>query len=121
MKTRNWFILIGLAFLTLGILIFRSLPIPDEKDCLSLKGVVTEVYEGGVKDVVFKLQGVDKEFYINRGLERGLDLKKLQAELITKEIVVKYPQYWTPLDPTNSVRHIAKIECDGKTIFTELD
>jgi hypothetical protein len=48
-------------------------PIPDEKDCLSLKGMVSEVYEGGVNDVVFKLQGLDKEFYINRGLERGLD------------------------------------------------
>jgi hypothetical protein len=54
------------SFLGLGILIFRPVPIPDEKDCLSLKGMVSEVYEGGVNDVVFKLQGLDKEFYINR-------------------------------------------------------
>ncbi len=121
MKTRNWIILLGLLFLGPGILIFRPVPIPDEKDCLSLKGTVTEIYEGGIKDVVFKLQGLDKEFYINRGLERGLDLKKLKAELTNKEIVIKYPKYWTPLNPGNSVRHISKIECAGKTIFTELD
>ena len=121
MKTRNWVILTGLVFLGLGVLIFRPIPIPDEKDCLSLKGTVSEVYEAGVKDVVFKLQGLDKTFYINRGLERGLDLKKLRADLTNKEIVILYPKYWTPLDPGNSVRHISKLECDGRTVFTEID
>ena len=121
MKIRNWIIVLGVVFLGLGILIFRPVPIPDEKDCLSLKATVTEVYVGGVNDVVFKLQGLDKEFYINRGLERGLDLKKLRADLTNKEIVIKYPKYWTPLNAGNSMRHISKVECNGKTIFTELD
>ena len=49
MKTRNWIILIGVVFLGLGILTFRPVPIPDEKDCLSLKGTVSEVYEAGVQ------------------------------------------------------------------------
>ena len=121
MKTRNWIILIGLVFLGLGILIFRPVPIPDEKDCSSLKGTVSEVYEGGVNDVVFKLQGFDKEFYVNRGIERGLDMKKLKADLTNKEIVIWYPKYWTPLDPGNSSRHVSKIECEGMTVFTEID
>jgi hypothetical protein len=121
MKTGNWTILIGLVFIAVGISIFRPVPIPAEKDCLSLKGTVREVYEGGVNDVVFRLQGLDKEFYINRGLERGLDLKKLRADLTNKEIVIKYPEYWTPLDPGNSLRHISKIECEGMTVFTEID
>jgi hypothetical protein len=81
---------------------------------------VSEVYEEGVKDVVFTLQGLDKQFYINRGLERELDLKTL-SELTHKEIVIKYPKYWTPLDPGNAIRHISKIEYEGKTIFSELD
>jgi len=70
---------------------------------------------------IFKLQGLDKTFYINRGLERGLDLKKLREDLTNKEIVIIYPKYWTPLDPGNSVRHISKIECDGRTVFTEIN
>lgn len=111
----------GLLLLGLGVLSFRPVPVPDENDCLSLKGTVSEVYEAGVKDVVFKLQGLDKKFYINRGLERGLDLKKLRADLTNKEILIKYPKYWTPLDPGNSVRHISKLECDGRPVFTELD
>jgi len=121
MKSRNWIILIGLVFVVLGILVFRPVPMPAEDDCLSLKGTVSEVYEAGVKDVVFKLEGLDKQFYINRGLERGLDLERLRADLTHKEIIVKYPKYWTPLDPANSVRHVSKIVCDGKVVFSEID
>jgi hypothetical protein len=121
MRTRNWIILTGLVFLGLGILVFRPVPIPDEKDCLILKGTVTDIYEAGTRDVVFKLKGLEKEFYINRGLEKGLDLKKLRADLTNKEIVIKYPKYWTPLDPTNSIRHVSKIESEGRTVFTEID
>lgn len=119
--TIKWRILIGLVFLGLGILIFRPIPIPDQKDCLSVKGKVTEVYEAGFKDIVFKLQGLDKEFYINRGLERGLHLHELRANLINNEIVILYPKYWSPLDPANSIRHISKMEHDGKIVFTEID
>jgi hypothetical protein len=121
MKTRSRIILIGVIVFGLGTLIFRPVPIPDEKDCLALKGTVTEIYEGGIKDVVFKLQGIEKEFYVNRGLERGLDLTQLRAELTNREIVIKYPQYWTPLDPLNLGRHISKIECDGRVVFTKVD
>lgn len=121
MKTRNWIILTGLVFIGLGILAFRPVPIPNEQDCIILKGTVSEVYEAGTKDVVFKLKGTDKKFYINRGLEKGLDLNKLRAGLTNKEIIIKYPKYWTPLNPTNSMRHVSKIECEGRTVFTELE
>ena len=113
--------LTGLVFLGLGVLAFRPVPIPSEKDCLILKGTVSEVYEAGTKDLVVKLKSVDKEFYVNRGLERGLELKTLGTALINKEIVIKYPNYWTPLNPTNSIRHVSKIECEGRIVFTEID
>ena len=121
MKSRYWIPLTALAFLGLAILIVRPVPIPKEEDCQSLKGTVTGIYEAGVKDVVFKLQGEDKEFYINRGLETGLELEKLRADLINKEIRILYPKYWTPLDPLNSFRHISKLEYQGKIIYSEID
>ena len=121
MKSRKWVFLVGgTIFFALGLLAFRPVPTPGENDCLSLRGLVTEINESGTKDVSFKLQGINKTFYVNRGLERGLDLDKLRGTLINEEIEIKYPKYWTPLDPTNSIRHISKIECKGQTIFTEL-
>ena len=56
MKTRNWIIVIGLVF-GLVVLAFRPVPIPEEKDCLVLRGTVSEVSIGGVNDVIFKLRG----------------------------------------------------------------
>ncbi len=121
MKSKNWLFLLGVLFVVLGFQTFRPVPIPEESDCLTLNGTVARIYESGVKDVFFELKGIDKKFYVNRGLERGLDLNELQAELTNKEILIKYPKYWTPLNPDNSVRHISKIELEGRTIFTELN
>lgn len=119
MKTKYWVIVLGAIFLGSGVLILRPVPIPDEKDCLVVTGTVIGITEGGVNDVIFTLAGQDKTFYINRGLERGLDLDKLRTELMRKEITIKYPEYWTPLG--NSSKHISKLETLGLTIFSELD
>jgi hypothetical protein len=119
MKTKYWGILIGVVLPLFGVLIFRPVPIPNEKDCLIVEGTVIEITEDGVKDVVFRLAGQNRTFYVNRGLERGLELEKLRAELMDKEITIKYHKYWTPLG--NSSKHISKIESSGRTIFTEID
>lgn len=121
MKHRNWLVLLGIIFVGFAILAFRPVPMPEEKDCLSVKGTVSDIYEGGVKDVVFKLRGNNKIYYINRGLERGFNLKELKTELTDQEIIIKYPDYWTPLDPKSSSIHISKIEHEGRTLFSELD
>lgn len=118
---RSWLIILALGFVVLAILIVRPVPMPDEKDCLVTKGTVVEIYEAGVHDVVFRLKDQGRRYYVNRGMERGLSLKELRAQLTNKEITIKYPKYWTPLDPGNSIKHISKIEFQGTTIFTEVD
>lgn len=121
MKRNYWLYLIGITFLGLGLLILRPVPIPSEKDCIITKGIVSGIYEGGTHDVVIKLKDQSKQYYVNRGTEYGLEIDKLQKELIDKEIVIKYPNYWTPLDPGNSIIHASKIEFNGSTIYTELN
>jgi len=122
MKRKSWITLgLAIAFIGLLLLVLRPVPIPLEKDCLTTRGIVSEIYEAGTNDVVFKLQDQSKQFYINRGLERGLELNKLRSELISKEITIKYPKHWTPLDPVNSVRHISKVEHEGRIVFSELE
>lgn len=120
MRKHRWTLAIAGMFLLLAILVLRPVPIPDERDCLTLKARVANIYLSGSKDVIFQLYHQDRTFYINRGLEAGLDLKQLRSELINQEVTIKYPRYWTPLDPGNSIRHISKVEYEGRTIFTEL-
>lgn len=109
------FLLIVLASLTL-----RPVPIPEEKDCIVVTGTVEEIYEAGVKDIVFKIKNKNQKFYINRGLETGLTLKGLEKDLLGKEVTIKYPDYWTLL-ADESVRHLSKMEYNGKTIYSEID
>ncbi len=123
MKTRPWLLFTGAIAIcvVLSILVLKPVPIQDEKDCLKITSTVAEIHEGGDKDVVFKLKDHKVIFYVNRGLERGLDLSMLQSSLTNQEITITYPNYWTPLNLRNSVRHVSKIDFQGRTIFTELN
>ena len=115
---------IGIAFRILifitFILIFRPVPIVEEQYAIETKGIVTDIYEGGRFDVVFKLKDRKQRYYINRGLENGLDLKDLQKRLMGQEVTIKYPKYWTPLDWNNTIRHLSKLEFQNEVIFNEL-
>lgn len=119
-------ILIGLG-IGLGILfilsigfIFKPVPIVFEDEALIEKGIVKSISEGGPNDVLFILENNDTRFYINRGLENGLDLNHLKEKLIGQEVVFKYPNYWTPLDWNNKIKHLSKVEFGSEIIFNEL-
>ena len=88
---------------------------------MEVAGVVSEIWPGPSFDVLFKLKNREQIFYINRGLENGLDLDNLKNDLIGKMILLKHPKYWTPLDPFNSVRHVSKLEFQGKTVYSEME
>jgi hypothetical protein len=105
--------LFSLPFLGMVAVNTFTVPIPAEKDCLVVRGVVKSIYEAGDKDVVFQLKDQKNTFYINRGLESGLDLQTLKADLLNKEVLIKYPDHF-------SSGHISKIEAAGKIIYSEL-
>jgi hypothetical protein len=110
----------SLLIFILAVLIFRPVPIVSEDKAISESGIVKEIYSNKGNDVIFVMENTERRFYINRGLENGLELNNLKAKLIGNEIVVKYPNYWTPLDWNNSVRHISKVEFKDEIVFNEL-
>jgi hypothetical protein len=119
MKRRYILIAAGLIFFAFLAFVFRPVPILAEKDCLTVSGVLISASEGSSYDVVLRLAGDNTHYYINRGLERGLTMEQVRG-LLNEPVVLKYPSYWTPLDPGNGSRHISKIESRGEVIFTEL-
>lgn len=106
--------------LIIAILIFRPVPIVSEDRTISESGIVTEIYSNKGNDIIFIMENTERKFYINRGLENGLELNNLKEKLIGNSIVVKYPKYWTPLDWNNSIRHISKVEFNDEIVFNEL-
>ena len=109
----------GAVLVVLGSLAIRPVPIVPEADCLEVTGTVARVFEGGPFDVMFELPGVDQRYYVNRGLERGLDLTNLRETVVGNTVTLKYPDYWTPLDPIGSIRHVSKVEFGDAVLFDE--
>jgi len=110
----------GVLTFIIAIAIFRPVPIVAESKAIVKTGVVDHIYEGGENDVVISLRGSQRRYYINRGLENGLEIQNLRDRLIGNEVVIKYPKYWTPLDWNNTIRHMSKLEFEGEVLFNEL-
>ena len=104
----------------IAVLIFRPVPIVSESKAISEIGIVKEIYSNKGNDVIFVMLNTDRKFYINRGLENGLELNNLKEKLIGNSIVMKYPKYWTPLDWNNSIKHLSKVKFKNEIIFNEL-
>ncbi len=117
---KKLFIGLGILFFVLAVLIFRPVPIIPEDRAILETGIVSDIYEGGENDVVFLLENKKRRYCINRGLENGLELTDLQERLIGREITLKYPDYWTPLDWNDEIKHLSKVEIEGKVIFNVL-
>ena len=107
-------------FLIACILVFRPVPIVKEEKALVVSGVVEKIKLTEGNDFVFKLKGNPTRYYINRGIETGLNYDEFEQKVLGQYVVVKYPKYWTPLDWNNTVRHISKVELDSETLFSEL-
>lgn len=108
-----------LLVLAFGALVLRPVPIVAEAECEVAQGKVVHVFEGGAGDIVLVLESQAERFYINRGLEKGLDLELLRSQLIDSQVKLWYPSYWTPLDPTSSTRHISKMTLGESVLFDE--
>ena len=81
---------------------------------------VEEVLKGkGEGDIVLKLRNDPAYYYINRGLERGLQVKSLKAKIESEEARISYIEDWSILDPGNQMRHVSSISLRGEVIYTE--
>jgi len=98
---------------------FAFRPVSTYKDCRVVKGKVTSVFKGG-DDVVVTLEGRKENYFIDKGLKKGLNLAKLKTGLEGKQVTIKYPDYRSMFTPDKSLKNIVTIEYSGKTIFSEL-
>jgi len=81
--------LLFILFVFYMIFIVKIGPVNTAKDkSIEVTGVVDSLYEGGVKDLVFKLKNDSNIYYINRALENGFDLHEMNATLLGKEVII---------------------------------
>lgn len=109
-----------IVFVALCLMIFRPVPILPEEELKVAEGKIERIFEGGEKDIVFKLRDSEEFYYINRGLEQGYTLTDLRAKLIGRQVTIKYPEYWSLLG-SRYTHHLSKLEYRGEVVFSELE
>ena len=103
-------IFIFFVFLALRSCIIQN-PSPDE--CVVMSVRISKIKEGGVKDIVFYDDRNDF-YYINRGLEQGLNLDSLKRKVLNKTVTLHLPKmiYGTS-------NHIAQLMLGEDIIYSE--
>ncbi|MEO1021154.1 MAG: hypothetical protein AAFW89_01305 [Bacteroidota bacterium] len=95
-----------LAVLFLGLASIFMLKIDSSREnSILVHGVITKIAEGSTYDIMFKIEDDPNIYYINRGLELGLDIQELKQDLLDQEVKLWYADSWV-----NSPRHITHLE-----------
>ncbi len=90
---------------------------PNPEDCVIEQVKITKITEGTSYDIVFHDDGTDF-YYINRGLERGLNLDSLNAKVLNKRVTLHLPKV---LGGAVTSEHIAQLAIGDEIIFTEFN
>ena len=121
MKRIALFSLLGLGLIALILFTFtyKNTEVP-RADCVVIKGVVKNIDEGGVKDVVFDLDGKQQSFYINRGIENGFEIDVLEKQLLAEDVTIYYADVWTLFAPLGTrCKHIREIRSGNWIVYSE--
>jgi len=87
-------------------------PKPEACEVINLK--VAKINEGGVKDIVFYNEA-SEYYYINRGLEQGLNLDSLKTKVLNKTVTLHLAKVLGGV----SSKHISQLALDNEIIYTE--
>ncbi len=105
------FILLIVSFFAFTSCIINN---PKPEDCVIKTVKITKITEGGVNDIVFHDDGTDF-YYINRGLEKGLNLDTLNAKVLNKTVTLHLAKVLGGI----TSEHISQITLDDDIIYTE--
>lgn len=90
---------------------------PKPEACVVENIKITRITKGPLNDIVFHDDGTD-HYYINRGLELGLNLDSLNVKVLNKRVTLHLPKL---LGGLVTSKHIAQLEIEDKIIFTEFN
>lgn len=110
---------ITILFYLLVLLTFTSCVIynPKPEECVVLKTTITKIKDGGTYDIAFYDNKGDR-YYINRGLEQGLNLDSLNVKVLNKTVTLHLAKV---LGGMATSEHIAQLAVGNTIIFTEFN
>ncbi|MFP4844857.1 hypothetical protein [Winogradskyella sp. PE311] len=105
-------LLLALFFLLKSCVIQNTKP----EDCEIIDIKITQITEGTSYDIVFHSNEF-KSFYINRGLEQGLNLDSLKRKVLNKTVTLHLAKIMGGV----TSNHISQMALSDTIIFTEFD
>lgn len=110
-------IIIVLPLVLMPFLSFKSCVIykPKPSECVVITSKITALKAGSTLDIQFKGDQGDT-YYINRGIESGLNLDTLNALVLNKTVTLHLPKLL--FGPS---KHIAQLKLEGQILYTEFE
>ena len=110
---------VSIQLLLVVLLSFTSCIIQNTKpeDCEVIKATISNISEGTSYDINFRDTN-DKSYYINRGLEQGLNLEELNTKVLNKTVTLHLAKV---LAGTSTSNHISQLAIGDEIIFTEFE
>ncbi|MGB0897050.1 MAG: hypothetical protein ACPGU9_09505 [Flavobacteriaceae bacterium] len=76
---------------------------------------IIKIAEGKSNDIVISDAGGD-HYYINRGLEHGLNIAKLSEQILDKNVTLHLPKY-----SIGTSEHVAQLVINDTILYTEFN
>lgn len=89
--------------------------------CKKVSGIVASIYEDGTKDAIFQIKGQNTVFYINRALDKNINIPSLSEKLTGKVVNIFYLDNWNPLGSIGDSKAISELSTNQELVFTELE
>lgn len=117
---RFTFIFLGIAFVVFLAYSFKPVTTVQSDDCVLISGKIVSIKEGKSNDIQIRLENDSHYYYINRGLEKGINLAQLSSKVLNKTVTLYCPNRWTIVNPDGIVPHITKMEKGTTVVYNEL-
>jgi hypothetical protein len=114
-------IIFTVLIIALLYLVFRPIPVSRDNS-IAINTTIDKVSEGSEDNIILKLNNTSGIFYINHGLQKGLNLDTLQQELQNREVSVLYlkSNFFSGFSPVKGTKYITELKLGNKVIYSEL-
>lgn len=118
---KSGILIFTVLIIALLFLVFRPIPVSRDNS-IAINTTIDKVSQGSEDNIILKLNNTSGIFYINHGLQKGLNLDTLKQELQNREVSVLYlkSNFFSGFSPVKGTRYITELKLGDKIIYSEL-
>ena len=123
MMKSSFFIRLIVGFITAFVFLvaWLKVPTPTLENTTFVTGQLEYVSAPCCEDVGIRLKGDNHFYYINRGVESGIDVDAWSRRMGNDEVSLRIIETrWSPLNPAKRTVPVAEISHDGEVLFSSM-